>query len=87
MTKRSKLNIVVTIATMFVLAAPCVAFAGKSGGGAPKGGSAPKSNMSLNYGKTETTYKPQKTDAKTSKSGRAKFNEFTIKKTTDKASP
>jgi type VI protein secretion system component Hcp len=84
MTKVSKSTVVVTIALAFVFAGSGVAFAGGKGGG---GSSGPKSNTSLNFTKLQTTYAQQSAAAKASKPGKVKFNEFTIKKTTDQASP
>jgi type VI protein secretion system component Hcp len=78
------------IVTVLTVAVSGQALAGGKGGGG--GGRAsndgPKGNISLNYGKIEHTYKPQSADGTSaSKTGKARFNEFTIKKTSDKTSP
>jgi len=79
--------------TVLMVATSGQALAGGKGGGGGGGGRAsgdgPKSNISLNYGKIEHPYTPQKADGSPSakKTGKANFNEFTIKKTSDKASP
>ena len=76
--------------TVFTVAASGQALAGgKGGGGGQVSGDGPKGNISLNYGKIEHPYTPQKADGSLSakKTGKAHFNEFTIKKTSDKASP
>ena len=77
--------------TVFTVAASGQALAGGKGGGGggQVSGDGPKGNISLNYGKIEHTYTPQKADGSLSakKTGKAHFNEFTIKKTSDKASP
>ena len=81
------------IVTVLTVAVSGQALAGGKGGGGGGGGGrvsndGPKGNISLNYGKIEHTYKPQSADGTSaSKTGKARFNEFTIKKTTDKASP
>ena len=81
------------IVTVLTVAVSGQALAGGKGGGGGGGGGrvsndGPKGNISLNYGKIEHTYKPQSADGTSaSKTGKARFNEFTIKKTSDKASP
>jgi len=77
------------IVTVLIVAGSGQVFAGDKGGGGHVSGDGPKGNISLNYGKIENTYKPQKDDGALSakKTGKANFNEFTIKKTSDKASP
>ena len=82
------------IVTVLIVVGSGQALAGGKGGGG--GGQistdGPKSNTSLHYGKIENTYKPQKDDGTlpsntAKKTGKVHFNEFTIKKTSDKASP
>lgn len=85
MTKLLKLNIVGTVAMVFVLTTACAAFAGKSGGGKSKASDTPKESVTFTYGKMENTYSQQKKSG--TGAGKAKVNEITIKKTTDKASP
>jgi len=60
MTTFSKVNIIGTIALSFLLAVPGAAFAGKSGG-KNAGSSGPQESNHFDYGKTEYTYKSQKT--------------------------
>jgi type VI protein secretion system component Hcp len=84
------------IVTVLIVAGSGQALAGSKGGGGGGGGhvstDGPKSNTSLHYGKIENTYKPQKDDGtlpsvrKTGSGSKVHFNEFTIKKTFDKAS-
>jgi type VI protein secretion system component Hcp len=83
------------IVTVLIVAGSGQGLAGGKGGGGggqiSTGG--PQSNTSLHYGKIENTYKPQKDDGtlssakKTGSGSKVHFNEFTIKKTSDKASP
>jgi type VI protein secretion system component Hcp len=85
MTTRSKLNIVAITALSFLLAVPSLAFAGKSGGGGKSGAnSGPKESLTLNYGSTKHTYKPQTTS---SRKGKATFHDLSITHKVDKASP
>jgi type VI protein secretion system component Hcp len=68
MTKCSKRNLFLSVATLFVLATPGAAIAGGkggSGGGNHAGNTKPSENMSLNYGKTEHTYTQQTASKKT----------------------
>ena len=60
MTKLLKLNIVGTVAMVFVLTTACAAFAGKSGGGKSKASDTPKESVTFTYGKMENTYSPAK---------------------------
>jgi len=81
--------------TVLTVAASGPALAGGKGGGSGGGGGGraagdgPKGTTSANYGKIQQTYKPQKDDGSLSanKTGKVRSNEFTIKKTSDKASP
>jgi type VI protein secretion system component Hcp len=85
MTTRSKLNIVAITALSFLLAVPCVAFAGKSGGGGKSGAnSGPKESLTLNYGSVKNTYTSQKTS---SKKGKATLHDLSTTHKVDKASP
>jgi type VI protein secretion system component Hcp len=86
MTTFSKANIVGAIALSLFLAAPGVAFAGKGGGGPNGGNNGPKESVSLNYGKTQTTYTSQKTGSKKGE-GRASFHDLSFIHRIDKASP
>ncbi len=83
MKKCSRAGIPAALMTLMVLTAPGVALAGKDGGG----NNSPKSNTNSDGTKTKTTYPPQNASAKKAKSGKVTVKEFTIKKTTDKASP
>jgi type VI protein secretion system component Hcp len=59
MTRSSKRNLVLAMTTLFVLLAPSLAFVGgkgSGGGGKQAGNERPTENLSLNYGKVETTY-------------------------------
>lgn len=86
MTTLSKVNIVGTIALSFLLAVPGVALAGKSGGKSTAGNSGPKESVSINYGKTEYTYKSQTAGSKKG-SGNATHRDFSFTHKSDKASP
>ena len=81
----SKVNIVAITALSFLVAAPCVAFAGK-GGGKSGGNSGPKESVSFNYVKTQNTYTSQKTSSKKG-DGKATFHDLSITHKLDKASP
>jgi len=81
----TKINIIGTIALSLLLAVPGAAFAGK-GGGRSGANNGPKESVSLNYGKTQTTYTSQKTNSKKG-SGKGSFHEFSITHKVDKASP
>jgi type VI protein secretion system component Hcp len=84
-----KAMIAVTVLTVAISGQALAGGKGGGGGGGRASGDGPKSNISLNYGKIEHSYTPQKADGSPSgkKTGKANFNEFTIKKTSDKASP
>ena len=77
--------------TVLTVAASGQAIAGGKGGGGGGhvSGDVPKGNVSLNYRKFNNTYTPQRPEGslRAKNAGKAKFNEFTIKKTIDKASP
>ena len=61
MTKCPKQNIIVMMATVFVLAVPSAALAGgKGGGGHGSTGEHPQESMSLNYTHVQKTYELQK---------------------------
>jgi type VI protein secretion system component Hcp len=80
--------IIVAVLTVAVSGQALAGGKGGGGGGGRVSSDGPKGNISLNYGKIEHTYKPQSADGTSaSKTGKSRFNEFTIKKTTDKASP
>jgi len=83
MKKCVRASIPAVLVALMVLSAPGVALAGKNGGG----NNGPKSNTNSDDAKTKTTYVPQNASAKKAKSGKVTVKEFTIKKTTDKASP
>jgi type VI protein secretion system component Hcp len=91
---RALYQTIIAVTVLTVAASGQALAGGKGGGGGGGGGSrasgeGPKANTSLNYGKIEQTYKPQKDDGSLSanKTGKVRSNEFTIKKTSDKASP
>jgi type VI protein secretion system component Hcp len=87
MTKFSKTNIVAVTALSFLLAAPCAAFAGKSGGGGNSGAnSGPKESLSLNYGSVKQTYKPQTSDRKKG-SGKPTYQDIHFMQRNNRASP
>jgi type VI protein secretion system component Hcp len=84
--------IIVAVLTVAVSGQALAGGKGGGGGGGRVSSDSPKGSVSLNYGKIEHSYKPQSDDGtrssvSASKTGKAHFNEFTIKKTTDKASP
>jgi hypothetical protein len=85
MITRSKLNIVAITALSFLLAAPCAAFAGKSGGGGNGGANnGPKEKTSFSYGTVKQTYKPQTSSRK--RKGTATFHDIPATHRMDKAS-
>src|SRR5947199_5808735 len=76
--------IIVTVLTVAVSGQALAGDKGGSGGGRVSS-DGPKGSVSLNYGKIEHTYKPQTDDSprssvSASKTGKVRFNEFTIKK-------
>lgn len=83
MKKCLRASVPAVLVTLMALTAPEVALAGKNGGG----NNGPKSNTNSDGTETKTTYVPQNASVKKPKSGKVTVKEFTIKKTTDKASP
>jgi type VI protein secretion system component Hcp len=69
LTKSSNRNLVLAVATLFLLTMPAVAFAGGKGGGGSgnhtSSGGKPSENISLNYGKIEHSYTQQSASKKT----------------------
>ncbi len=87
---RALYEAIIAVMVLTVAASGQALAGGKGGGGGGQvSGDGPKGDISLNYGKIEHTYTPQKADGSLSakKTGKVHFNEFTIKKTSDKASP
>jgi type VI protein secretion system component Hcp len=92
MAMRALYEAIIAVAVLTVAASGQALAAGKGGGGGGGGhvsGDGPKGNVSLNYGKFNNTYTQQKPDGSLSakQTGKAHFNEFTIKRNSDKASP
>ena len=80
---------IILTAIVLTAALPAAAFAGDKGSGShAAGGSKPSENMSLNYTKIEHTYTQQSASKKNSGgTGKTKFNDFSVTRKTDKASP
>jgi len=77
------------IVTVLIVAGSGQVFAGDKGGGGHVSGDGPKGNISLNYGKIENTYKPQKDDGTLSakKTGKANFEKLTLMSSRSKRPP
>jgi hypothetical protein len=80
---------IILTAIVLTAALPGAAFAGDNGSGShAAGGSKPSENMSLNYTKIEHNYTQQSASKKNSGgAGKTKFNDFSVTRKTDKASP
>lgn len=74
MTKGSKRNLVLSVATLFVLAMPGAAIAGGKGGGSKNADTErPTESLGLNFTKTQVEYQSQKSDGTGTKTSNSKM--------------